>query len=104
MGIHIRASSNQARHDVRTVGEMPRPVRCRMQQRSVTVLIANPGFCEPRVRSEQPFEPRDVARPYGNRGSDRTRIISCYDRCRIIFTAGGGHGGQRTCGQRVSFC
>jgi hypothetical protein len=76
MGIHIRASSNQAGHDVRTVGEMPRPVGCRMQQRPVARLIANPGFCEPRVRSEQPLEPRDIAGTYGSRGSDRTRIIS----------------------------
>ena len=58
VGIHIGASSDQTCHDVRTVGEMPRPVSCRMQQRPVAALIADPGFSEPWVGSEQSLELR----------------------------------------------
>ena len=77
--IHIGASSDQTSHDNRTVGEVPWPVSCRVQQCPVGALIADPCFSEPWVGSEQPLQLREVASLYRRRGCDRTRIVGGYD-------------------------
>ena len=63
----------------RTVGEVPWPVSCRVQQCPVGALIADPCFSEPWVGSEQPLQLREVASLYRRRGCDRTRIVGGYD-------------------------
>ena len=77
--IHIGASSDQTSHDSRTVGEVPWPVSCRVQQCPVGALIADPCSSEPWVGREQPLQLREVARLYRRRGCDRTRIVGGYD-------------------------